>query len=116
MALNTVVLITMATGFAPAAAGAPYTVPSGKKAIIKDIWFANTDSVAHTITLRVTPSGQASSNAFALVPALVLAPAGAAGAMLQASCSTNMQTGDFLDLIADVAGKIACRISGVEVA
>lgn len=116
MALNTVVPVVMARGFVPGAAGTTqYTVPAGKSAVVKDLWIANTDSVAHPVTLRIVPSGQATSDTYAIVPGLVLGPKGSAGSVFQAGCSTNMLAGDFVDVYTDAASKVTCRFSGVEV-
>jgi hypothetical protein len=116
MALNTVVPVVMGKGLIPGAPGTvSYTVPVAKTAVVKDIWFANTDTVAHAITWRVVPSGQATSDAWCIFRIMQLAPAGQPGANFQAGASMNMLAGDFIDVFADVASKVTCRISGVEV-
>lgn len=119
MALNTNALKKLFAGYAPNSVTTEYTAPTGKQAILRDIWVNNTDSSAtHTITIRVVTSGQSSSAAYDIVTTLTLGKAATSSSPPQAvniQCNTILNAGDFIDIVADAASKVSVRLSGVEI-
>lgn len=107
-------LKALCVGYLPAAAGGMvYTVGASKQVIVKEIWVANTDAAVRNITVRFVPNGQATSDAYNLLP-ITLQPKGQPGCVQVIPCNTFLDTpGDFVDVFADVASKCPIRISGI---
>ena len=88
-----------------------YTCPASTKAIVKEIWFSNTDSSARTITFYAIESGGSAAANRALLSAVSIA----ANTVYRIPCSMVLEAGEFLQGLADTTAKVTYRISGVEV-
>lgn len=91
-----------------------YTVPDKARCIIRKVAFSNTYTSAATVTLYLIPAGGSSGDAYVIgqkartvSPGRDYVPSAAIGQILEA--------GAMIAAVASSAGRIAVRISGVEV-
>lgn len=78
-----------------------YTVPASVTTFLKDVEICNTSSTLSTqITVYLVPSGGSEAAANELIPATLILPNG----MFQWTGAIVMNTGDFIRIIATVAG------------
>ena len=88
-----------------------YTVPATtRQAIVKEIEFCNTDTVARTVTLHIIPSGGTAAVANEIYSAITIQ----AGETKNFSRSTVMVAGGFIQAVASSAAVVSMSISGVE--
>lgn len=97
----------LAQGQLPSTAGALYTAPTGKKAIIRRITIVNTDSVDRTFQLF--QSGTTDANA--LTPVFTLL----AGGMAVDDDVMTLDDADTLEGVASVASKLTYTVQGDEI-
>jgi ATP-dependent protease ClpP protease subunit len=88
-----------------------YTVPSGKKAIIKQILLANTSASSVTITIYLVPSGGTAGAGNMIVSDITVN----AKTVVTIDMAQVMNAGDFLVGVQSTSGAITVTISGVEV-
>src|SRR5215831_19123833 len=117
MALNVNAIKKFFAGFAAGSLTTVYTLgttTSGvQQVIIKTIWLCNTDSSARTVTVRL---GAAASDDYCILKDFPLAAKGQPESVFNYEGSVAMDTaGDLIQVGADVASKVAVRISGIEV-
>jgi hypothetical protein len=89
-----------------------YTVPTGKKVIIKDITICNTSSTDATISLSIVPSGNTAAASNRILASLKVT----ANSTVDITLSQVMNEGDFISGLQATAGALTVLISGVEVA
>lgn len=88
-----------------------YTVPAtSKQAIVKEIEFCNTDTVARTVTVNIIPSAGSASVANTVYSAITIQP----GETKNFSRSTVMLPGGFIQALASVGAVVSMDVSGVE--
>lgn len=95
------------------AAATYYTAPANTTTQIRKLTFVNNDSSAHTVTVYLVPSGGTAG----VTNLLVKAAAIAAGATFEAFEAEGhiLQTGDFIQALADAGSQVTIQGSGVEI-
>jgi ATP-dependent protease ClpP protease subunit len=88
-----------------------YTVPSGKKAIIKQILLSNTSASDVTVTIYLVPSGGTAGANNMIVPGITVN----AKTVVTIDMAQVMNAGDFLVGVQNTSGAVTVTISGVEV-
>lgn len=94
-----------------ASAATYYTVAAGvQQAVVKEVEFCNTDTVARTVTMYIIPSGGSAAVANEVYAGVTLQ----AGETKTFSRSTVMLVGGFIQALASSASVVSFNISGVE--
>jgi hypothetical protein len=96
----------------PNAVAVQYTVPALTVTTVRSITICNTDSVAHTVTLHLVPSGGSPSKATMVLSAVPLDPGETLFPVGQDLW--NLATGDMIQAFADAASQVSMRVDGSE--
>lgn len=100
----------------PAAAAASpglYACPANTKTLLKKLTFTNDDASARVVTVHLVASGGAAGSSNLVTKSVSIA-AGATYEAFEAEGHVLM-AGDFITAFSDVAAKVTCHGSGVEV-
>jgi hypothetical protein len=87
-----------------------YTTPSSTVAIVKQVLFCNKTSFARTITFRLVPFGQNSSNVYDIFSSLSIDP----NETVSFACSLVLNDGDTLDSFCSANTSVNLTITGYE--
>lgn len=87
-----------------------YTVPTGKRAIIKNVYFCNTDSSDRTVRFDTVKAGQSNSSSSQLYNALSIA----ANTSVYKRLAIVMAAGDTIRISASVKNVLNVYVSGIE--
>lgn len=96
-----------------AVAATYYTVDTGARAIIKKATFVNDHTAAITVTINIVPSGGSAGYANRIVKEKAIAVG--ESWMCYELENHEIEQGGFISMVASVADKVGCRISGYEV-
>lgn len=89
------------------------TIPSTETWLIRQFEIVNTDSVAHTFTLKHVPTGDTSGNQHVIAFPIAM-PIAVTPKLLRASGTWLMKPGKFRGF-ADTTNKVTVRIDGVRI-
>jgi len=90
-----------------------YTAPASTRGIIKKATFVNDHTGNVTVTINIVSSGGSATYANRISKARTLS-AGETWSCYDLA-NHELETGDFISMLASVTAKIGCRISGYEV-
>lgn len=88
-----------------------YTVPTGKRAVIKHLWFSNIGSGTPTVRFDIVKSGQSPSAASQIYNALAMT---ANWTVSKSKLSIMLDAGDTIRISATTKNVVAVRASGAE--